>query len=195
MVVTQPEMTKRLTSERRNEIFHVVSERMLSTWGEAAPRLCLHWAHYTIAALKKIGVTACLQAGDAFWPVVPPDQWEYSKQPINNFGYAWSDLNLPQVDFARRAMAVADGAVLPEIPAWVGIVDTQELIDLTTGFWVDNLRGMFPQPWLAATPPPYLWSTMDEMPDHVYYRPHQEATLFAALVLRLIDMKGELPPL
>jgi len=71
---------------------------------------------------------------------------------------------------------------LPEIHVWVGLVETQEVID----FSVRNLReaaGEAGLEWTAADPPRYIWATQDNLPDWVVYTPHATASLLACKLL------------
>ena len=70
---------------------------------------------------------------------------------------------------------------------WVGIVDSQELVDFSTRHLPAAAleRQMI---WTAARPPRYLWCPANDTPDWVVYRPDRDASIYACTILkRLFD--------
>jgi hypothetical protein len=76
---------------------------------------------------------------------------------------------------------VALGA-LPEIHVWVGLLDTNEIVDFSTG----HLREIAEEcglTWATPDPPDYVWAGADTMPEGVVYTPNMDATLYAGRTL------------
>jgi hypothetical protein len=135
---------------------------------------CLYYAHHTASVLWRHGVQAVIQAGSLQWPRVRRD--EDDGTIATHFAYMWSP---GAVD---SAMSVAMGN-LPELHVWVGILDTQEIVDFATQHLVaDALKCRMI--WTAAAPPRYLWCPANSLPDWVVYRPDREASIYACTVLK-----------
>lgn len=183
-------MSPKIDRAKKSSIFHRVRDHMLTHWGFASKHMCLYWSFYTLAVLKQEGIAACLQAGDCFWPAVSLEDWDREDIPFTRFGYQWNE---PLGVLPEMAEIAAESGILPEIHVWVGIVDEQEVVDFTTGFWESNFSAMCTYGWTAESPPAFLWANYDDMPDRVMYHPLQQATIFAAMVLRCLAEKGKLP--
>jgi hypothetical protein len=71
---------------------------------------------------------------------------------------------------------------LPEMHCWVGILDTQEIVDFSTRHLVAAAldRCLF---WTAAEPPRYLWCKANALPDWVVYTPNREASIYSCDML------------
>ena len=65
--------------------------------------------------------------------------------------------------------------------AWVGLPDTQEVVDLTTRNFPKACLAVLGEPWLGPEPPDYLWQ--HEMPNWVVYEANEQATLYAMVRL------------
>jgi hypothetical protein len=72
---------------------------------------------------------------------------------------------------------------LPEMHCWVGIVDSQEIVDFTTRHLKAACAAVGME-WSAAAPPRYLWCKAKEPPDWVVYRPNREASIYACVLLK-----------
>ena len=145
---------------------------------ETRPGLCLYYAHHTACVLRRHGVPAVIQAGSLQWPRVRRD--EDDGKIDTHFAYMWSP-GAPD-----SALPTAMGG-LPEMHVWVGILDTQEIVDFTTRHFVAAAleRRMI---WTARRPPPYLWCPANSLPDWVVYTPNRDASIYACDVLtRLFD--------
>lgn len=136
---------------------------------------CLIFNAALCAVANKRGVRLVLQAGTAFWPRVTPETDD--GEEANRFGYEWS----PDAPFSRARLAAG---LLPEIHVWAGDPETQEIADLTTGFFPQQCYDMLRVGWKAPRPPEWFWGTAHDLPDLASYVPNLEATLFAADVLR-----------
>src|SRR3989337_2001670 len=87
------------------------------------PRLCLYYAHHTASVLWKHGKRTVIQAGSLQWPRVKKEQDAGVMNP--HFAYMWS----PN-DQASQISAFMGN--LPEMHVWVGIVESQEIVDFST---------------------------------------------------------------
>jgi hypothetical protein len=134
---------------------------------------CLYYAHVAMSVFHEAGVKACLQAGDLNWPIMPQEK-DDGVSPTH-FSFVWSP------DTLSSRTAVALGA-LPEIHVWVGLVDTQEIVDFSTG----HLREIAEEcglVWATPDPPDYVWADAEHMPEGVLYKPNLDATLYAGRTL------------
>jgi len=140
--------------------------------------LCLYYAHHAASVLHRHGYQAVIQAGSLQWPRIR--KTEDDGFTNTHFAYEWS----PQEP--ASALSVAFGN-LPEMHVWVGIVDTQEIVD----FAVRHLKEAAAElgmSWTAPNPPRYLWCPAKQPPDWVLYRPNRDASIYACVLLkRLFD--------
>ena len=82
----------------------------------------------------------------------------------------------------------ADGhlqASLPEMHVWLACPESGEVIDFTTGTLPQACLSTIGEPWLAPTPPEYLWTFGTRLPAGVRYVPDRDAIDLAIAVLRL----------
>ncbi len=142
------------------------------------PGLCLFYAHQAASVLWKHRYRVVIQAGSLQWPRVRRE--EDDGQMNTHFSYMWT----PGAYDSALSVAVGN---LPEMHVWVGILDSQEIVDFTTRHLraAGEARGMA---WSAADPPPYLWSLAAALPDWVVYQPDRDASIYACTLLkRLFD--------
>lgn len=152
------------------EIFDVAPADAAETpWGK-----CLYIAHAVATVLHKNGFRPVIQAGSMQWPIIPRDQDDGADN--SHFAYMWN----PE-DPASIAARLAGG--LPEMHVWVGLVESQTLIDFSTRDIRRHAEacGLV---WRSGDPPRYLWARADEMPDWVVYTPNRNATLYACTILQ-----------
>jgi hypothetical protein len=80
----------------KDEIAAEVERRTLDAWhdlpSDRGPigRYCILWAGITVDVLAEHGVRAVMQAGDAYWPVVDPEQDDGSMN--THYGYQYTSL-------------------------------------------------------------------------------------------------------
>lgn len=129
---------------------------------------CLYWSYQLVLRLAKEGVRGLIQAGDAMWPRVRPEQ-DDGVSPTH-FSYVWDK---------HEAMDKILRGIFPEIHVWVGIPESQTIIDLTTKYWPERCQQLIGCDWPGDKPPDYLWVHGDELPNGVIYNPKVDATLFA----------------
>jgi len=67
--------------------------------------------------------------------------------------------------------------MLPEIHVWVGLPDSNQLLDFSTKLLPDQaaLEGL---KWKTAIPPDFLWCGPSQLPDGVIYKPNIDAIGF-----------------
>jgi hypothetical protein len=141
---------------------------------ETRPGLCLYYAHHVASVLWHHRYRAVIQAGSLQWPRV---RREEDDGIINtHFAYEWS----PHTQASQVAMAVGN---LPEMHVWVGILDTQEIVDFTTRHLKASAQALG-MGWTAPDPPAYLWCPASATPDWVVYRPIAEASVYACSILK-----------
>jgi hypothetical protein len=139
---------------------------------------CLFYAHNTATVLCRHRYRAVIQAGSLQWPRVRHE--EDDGRIDTHFAYMWS----PGAHDSAVSVALGN---LPEMHVWVGLLDSQEIVDFTTRHLraAAAARGLL---WTAADPPPYLWCPANDLPDWVVYRPDRDASIYACTILqRLFD--------
>lgn len=145
-------------------------QRYFANHGESAVELgrCFWWSYFGMLMLRANDIEAVPQAGTAYWPRLPKEQLGEDMNSV--FGFQWDP------DSLQSRIAVATGA-LPECHVWLGIVSSQELIDLSTGDWPAICRTLLGHDWPGQQPPPFFWGQANNLPDNVYYEPIRDATI------------------
>ncbi len=115
------------------------------------PGLCLYYAHYTASVLHRHGYHATIQAGSLQWPRIKPEDDDGVMN--THFAYMWTPMWTPGA--YESALSVLMGN-LPEMHCWVGIIDTQEIVDFTTRH-LKTAAANLDLAWTAADPPEFLW--------------------------------------
>ena len=141
---------------------------------ENRPGLCLYYAHHTAAVLWRHGLPVVIQAGSMQWPRIC--RQEDDGVMDTHFAYQWTP------GAYDSALSVALGN-LPEMHVWIGLLDSQEIVDFTTRHLKAAAahRGFT---WSAAEPPRYLWCRADRLPDWVVYRPIADASIYACTIIK-----------
>ena len=148
-------------------------------WIPNQPGLCLYYARETIAVLRHHGHKAVLQAGSMQWPIIKPEDDDGVCN--THFAYMW------EPDHPLSVIATKFG-LLPEIHVWVGLVETQEVVDFSTRYFKEAAEERDLK-WQTEDPPKYLWS--HELPPLVRYVPDRDATIFAMKLLIESFVKGQ----
>lgn len=134
-------------------------------------KACLYNTFGVIVAAKSCGYNVIPQAGTMSWPMVAPE--EDDGISATHWSYVWDPHGLP------TAISVATGN-LPEIHVWAALVDTHEIIDISTrGF--KTAAEAHGYKWSAPDPPDYLWTK--EPPSNTVYKPVLEACKFATTMI------------
>mgnify|MGYP001562720860 CR=1 FL=1 len=127
---------------------------------------CLYWMQVGLIVLTKHGFNAVPQAGSMNWPILADK--DDDGIVATHFTYEWS----PWRDESRVAML---HGYLPEIHCWIGLPDTQELVDFSTKhFHAAAMRETLK--WTAPLPPDYLWT--DPLGIGAMYQPEKDALCF-----------------
>ena len=136
--------------------------------------LCAYFALFGMIELKELGLKPCIQGGSAFWPRVPEPE-NTPESVATHYGYQWE----PGSEMSK--MAVKMGC-LPEMHIWIGLVETQELVDFSTTSWPTSAsnRGV---EWFGDRPPGYVWCQPEGLPKYVRYEADPIATRVAARYL------------
>lgn len=156
-------------SERRKIIAEI--ERRIARL-DHRPGLCLYYAHQVASVLWQHHRRAVIQAGSLQWPRVRRD--EDDGQINTHFSYMWA----PRDRASQISAAIGN---LPEMHVWVGIVDSQEVVDFSTRH-IKQAALNLNLAWTAADPPRYLWAR--SMPDWVRYHLNRDASLLACAILK-----------
>ena len=164
--------------QEKQNIHEKVQRAVVDHCGYSNHGVCLYYARFGLKILRGVGIEACLQAGSTFWCRDPCD-------PFNgDFGYEWSPMSGVSVEAALAGN-------LPEIHIWLAVMETQEVIDFSSGLFpvqaVDRLR----VGWPGVKPPPFLWVPVAELPREATYIPILPATLYAARLLCLLELQND----
>jgi hypothetical protein len=156
----------------RDKIAETVRDHVRIYWPDLEPRYgsCLHHSLIGLLELQKHGIEAQLQAGSISWPIIHPEDDDGVCN--THFSMMWEPHN------PTSMQSVMTGGI-PEMHAWLGIPETQTLIDFATHEIKNTCGGVTDLAWNSDDPPDYLWVTGEELPPGVIYRPDMGATKFA----------------
>ena len=169
----------RFSRRKKNKVFKEVRQNVEGDLGidlSGCPGLCIYWAAATVATLMKQGIRTAIQAGTAYWPRVPRNEWV--TDDCAHFGYKWEGASSP-LDQVSISMGN-----LPEMHIWAAILDTRELIDMTTWSWPAACKRMLGMDWQGSKPPNYFWA--NKPPAGVIYKVNLRATLYAFRVVEAL---------
>ncbi len=142
--------------------------------GPQSQGACLYWAKATCEVLGQFGVRCIPQAGTGGWLRI--DDADDDGKCDNAFCYEFNSDNPENVKrLAARGM--------PEMHVWAAIPEDNEIIDLTTGFQVQQCRETAGMDWPGAHPPEYIWTKADHVKRAIYV-PDLTA---CAMVFRMLD--------
>lgn len=158
-----------LTEAEKDEVYECVKAKMKQVLPAAAPlgQVCLYWAVGGLLELRSRGIRSVIQGGSCSWPRIKLEE-DDGVSPTH-MSYVWS----PGPTSILSQML----GHLPEMHVWLGIVETQEIIDFTTAYWPEACLKMTGSPWTGHAPPKYFWS--HEFPERVYYSVDPDATMLA----------------
>ena len=134
---------------------------------------CLYWMWYGLRVMQESGLRAVAQCGTAAWNMVPPHLDDGISPTTMMFQWEGED------NAERRQMPDApDQYPLPEMHCWIGLPDTNEIVDFSTG-GIGKMAAGFGFEWTAEPLPSYLWSKCEDLPYGCIYRPDKDATVCA----------------
>lgn len=162
-----------MTTKQRlvDEVHRVMAQRYR---GENVHAACLYWAEATVVVLQHHmpSERIVLQAGTSLWPCADAASDDGIRP--SHFGYVYEATD-------EQARRFAAAGLMPEMHAWAGVMSTQEIVDITTGFLITQARLRVGIEWAGPVPPSFLWS--HEPPAGVSYEPNEAATRLAARML------------
>ena len=164
----------------RNTVVEDIRQIMSKNFvGSNMGAACLYWAKAACIRLRDAGHNAQLQAGTAAWRRVP----EHLDDGIvdTHFGYEWN-ADSPEIEAALLA------GRLPEMHVWAAIPERNQIIDMTTGFQVEQCSEMLGMDWPAEHPPDWLWIDCDKIGGTGFvYEPCVEAIRLSYGLLKLSE--------
>lgn len=141
-------------------------------------RSCLYMTLVGGMVLAKHGVRGVPQGGSMQFPMV--DLAQDDGVMNTHFAFVWDPESLD----SRLAMAQD---MLPEMHVWIGIPDTQEIVDFNTGTFPDFAKSINLD-WPGAKPPKYIWDTCQALDKKgIVYRPNRKATQLAMYAMARIN--------
>ncbi len=140
---------------------------------------CLYLTAGVISVAQEHGIKLLLQAGSCYWPRVTA-KTDDGVEP-NVFGYQYNVI-------AAAPYVVAN--LMPEMHVWAGDLQTGEIVDLASGFFPAQCRKLLGVGWKAPTPPAFFWDIPSKLPKLANYTPDRNASLTAALFIRLSTEGG-----
>src|SRR5271169_3782454 len=157
-----------ISQEEKQSIFEAARATMLDWYGYELSQkgACIYWNQCAMRELYLRGHKPVLQAGDMLWRIVPTAQDDGTV--ATHFGYEWT----PQDPFSQQAMTAG---LLPEVHIWCGLLDTQDLVDFSTGTLPQVAKEQHGYDWHTDKPPEYVFGRPS---DDAFYRPNIEATLY-----------------
>lgn len=147
--------------------------------GYEVSKTCLLHAYALAAIMKRDGIDTVPQAGTLSWKFVD-DEHDDGISP-NWFHYQWEGITNKHVQAALMR------GQMPEMHVWVGIPETQELVDITTCFLKKQVKDLIGAEWKAADPPDYLWCNIKKIPDGVVYHAKADAIITTISMVEVVQ--------
>jgi hypothetical protein len=135
--------------------------------GPDQAQACAYWTKCAVGVLNEMGHDAIPQAGTAFWPRIPNPQ----RSDHGLFGYKWEGIRSP------RTQEFLSQGHLPEMHCWVGLIEENAIIDLTTGFQSSQCQRIIGKNWhkSVALPHVLIRSLLEINNSHMIYQANQDA--------------------
>lgn len=147
---------------------------------ENNPRVCIYWACAVGVALLENKIRGVVQAGSASWPFIEMENDDGIS--ATNYSYVW-DKNAGTC--VVNVMTILHTVLMPELHAWVGIPETQEVIDPTTRFLKNNVKAAGFEWKRKQDPPQYFWD--HKLPANTIYEVCPVATRYVLNLIKQID--------
>lgn len=154
--------------ETARRIFKSFSPLMAESAGT-----CVYKAAAMVGAGQYHGMTLLPQAGSAFWRRIPKSEDDGTQD--THWGFQFDS-----------ETALEKGDLPLEVHVWVACVETQEIIDSSTGDWVRSCKEIGGLDWPADPPPDYIWRRFDNPIEDAMYVPDDEATKCACNAIEQI---------
>ena len=161
---------KRTPLKRKSDLAFLIKTTFASLFpARDISHSCLQVAGVACHVLKDAGYEAGIQAGSSFWPY---KSILLDDKDTNTFGY--------EFDTKAAALALINGKP-PEIHVWVGIADTQEILDFTTEYQVKQCKKMLGHDWSPELKlPEFIWHNVEDCLKRAWhYKPSRAATQLA----------------
>lgn len=167
------------------QIYREVFDQYREWYGEEHMKqgACFYWTLTGLGVLLRHGIRGCLQAGTFAWPIIPFDEDDGKLETASHFCYEY------EFNAEKERLAFA-GKYFPEIHIWIGLPDTQEIVDFSTKFLPHLVTTKHGLPWRTPPPPDYIWHTKAQMPERVLYRVQEQACRFVVQKM-LLDRKDQ----
>lgn len=180
MSATSPELRQAIITAARGEYYRHHDANY------PRHKACIPWMLSVLRVLHAMGIRGIPQAGSACWRFRSDES--AGEVDATHFAYTF----IPQ-----EAMMRLMNNGLPEIHAWVGIPDSQEIIDMTTGFQSIQAKQMHGFDWApdCALPDALFAVCPDELPFECLYVPRRDATSLVSQIATNImrELNGKAP--
>lgn len=159
-----------LPAEEKASLVRAARALALRTFGESPAGACAVLALCASRlAWERHRLLLAVQVGTLQWRIVPEADDDGVSPTC--FSYVWES------DAPRTLEALEDGR-LPECHVWLGDVERQELVDVSTGGLLEQQELQQPKlRWRTAMPPDFLWCPGRDVPADANYMPSREATV------------------
>lgn len=156
----------------KDQIYNETVEKYVRRYGRdyCMGGTCMYWALTAGLVFQRHGVRSLIQAGSMQWPAFDDDGLKDT-----HFGYEWS----PNDMGSQAALLLG---LFPEIHVWLALPERQEIVDFSVRY-LPEAAAKDGKVWVKPPPPKFLWATLEEMPEGVFYRP--EIGAIAWLLARL----------
>ncbi len=132
--------------------------------------MCVYANGVAMHLLREAGVPVVPQGGSLHWPIIKPEQDDGVRD--THFSYQW---DYEQNQTPAIAMLVA--GKVPEVHCWLGIVDTQEVLDFSLYGLKRHASLNLGDQAAGMEVPDYLWQ--HELPWGVHYKAEYNASSLA----------------
>lgn len=169
----------KLSHSQKDKIVEDVRKALIEDFPELdAVNSCLYATVYMSFALRNRNIVALPQAGSMSWLFVDPKK-DDGVSP-NTFSFIWSPTEANSIG----AMMAGN---LPEMHFWVGLPQTQEIVDINTCYFPQWQAKYDIGDWSAKKPPKYFWGDSQALAKHcASYEPVHAAMLYGNQVIKHI---------
>lgn len=184
-----------ISPQDRDEIFRITRDKVLAQHGTLVGRcLSFAWHGYQTIRSRQNAPRVAIQAGSASWPRIPKELDDGKVNTHLTYRFELDSFSTARFLFALLGITneqhLENGDIpLPEIHVWLGLPDTHEIIDFTTGTWPQACQEILGEAWLAPQPPEYFWGS--SLPNDVRYNPDWRATV---MMIELLVSQGRAYP-
>lgn len=133
---------------------------------------CLYLSILVCLELMRLNQRPVFQCGSIQWRAV--SEAADDGRSATHYSMIWSPHEFKSIQ------SMLNGG-LPELHCWVGLVDSQEVIDLTVKFFPMAWKKAVGYDWSAKVPPDYVWQNIVSCQEEydARYEPLEAATKYA----------------